>query len=70
MRSLNESKDILLRKSYKGNSAAIVDKETYMKGMENLLSGQRKHKRVILKSNTFLNFEVNQESVKTPFLRT
>ena len=41
-----------------------------MKGMENLLSGQRKHKRVTLKSNTFLNFEVNQESVKTPFLRT
>ena len=68
--SLSKNKDIVIQKSDKGNSVVIVDKETYIKRMENLLSDQRKFERVTLKNVTFLNFVVNQEEPITPFLRT
>ena len=61
MASLSKSKDIVIQKSDKGNSVVIVDKETYIKGMENLLSDERKFERVTLKNDAFLNFVVNQE---------
>ena len=47
--------------SDKAHSFVIVDKETYINRMENLLSNQRKFEKVTLKNNTFLNFVVNQE---------
>ena len=40
--NLSKNKDIVIQKSDKGNSVVIVDKDTYIKRMENLLSGQRK----------------------------
>ena len=54
--SLSKNKDIVIQKSDKGNSVVIVDKETYIKRMENLLSNER----VTLKNDAFLNFVVNQ----------
>ena len=59
--SLSKNKDIVIQKSDKGNSVVIVDKETYIKRMENLLSDQRKFERVTLKNDAFLNFVVNRE---------
>ena len=59
--SLSKNKDIAIQKSDKGNSLVIVDKETYIKRMENLLSDQRNFERVTLKNDAFLNFVVNQE---------
>ena len=59
--SLNKNKDIVIQKSDKGNSVVIVDKEIYIKIMENLLSDQRKFERVALKTDAFLDFVVNQE---------
>ena len=59
--SLSKNKDIIIQKSDKSNSVVIVDKETYFKGMENLLSDERKFERVISKNDAFLNFLVNQE---------
>ena len=59
--NLNENKDIVIQKSDKGNSVIIVDKDTYIKRMENLLSDQRKFEKVTLKNDAFLNFVVNQE---------
>ena len=59
--SLSKNKDIVIQKFDKGNYVIIVDKETYIKRMENLLSDQRKFERVSLKNDTFLNFAVNQE---------
>ena len=61
--NLSKNKDIVIQKSDKGNSAVIVDKDTYIKRMENLLSDQRKFEKVTLKNDTFLNFVVNQESI-------
>ena len=40
--NLSKNKDIVIQKSDKGNSFVIVDKDTYIKRMENLLSDQRK----------------------------
>ena len=59
--NLSKNKDIVIQKSDKGNSVVIVDKDTYIKRMENLLSDQRKFEKVTLKNDTFLNFVVNQE---------
>ena len=59
--NLSKNKDIVIQKSDKGNSVAIVDKDTYIKRMENLLSDQRKFEKVTLKNDAFLNFVVNQE---------
>ena len=36
--NLSKNKDIIIQKSDKGNSVVIVDKDTYVKRMENLLS--------------------------------
>ena len=60
--NLSKNKDIIIQKSDKGNSAVIVDKDTYIKRMENLLSDQRNFEKVTLKNDAFLNFVVNQEN--------
>ena len=54
-------KDTVIEKSEKGNSVAITDKEIYFKRTENILSDQRKFKRITLKYDTFLNFKLNKE---------
>ena len=59
--NLIKNNDIVIQKSDKGNSAVIVDKDTYIKRMENLLSDQKKIEKVTLKNDAFLNFVVNQE---------
>ena len=58
----SKNKDIVIQKSDKGNSAVIVDKDTCIKRMENLLSDQRKPEIVNLKNDAFLNFLVKHES--------
>ena len=50
-----------MQKSDKGNYVVIVDKETYIKRMENLFSVQRKFEWVTLKNDAFLNFVVKPE---------
>ena len=59
--SLSKNKNIVIQKFGKGNSVVIVDKETYIKTIKNLLNDQRKFKRVTWKNNAFLIFVVNQQ---------
>ena len=59
--SLSTNKDIVIQKCDKGNSVVIVDKETYIKRMEKILSDKKKFERVTLKNDAFLSFVVNQE---------
>ena len=59
--NLSKNKDIVIQKSDKGNSV-VVDKDTYIKRMENFLSDQTKSE-VSLKNDTFLNFIANQKKV-------
>ena len=44
--NLSKNKDIVIQKFYKGSSVVIVDKDTYITRMENLLSDQRKFEKV------------------------
>ena len=44
--NLSKNKDLVIQKFDKGNSVAIVDKDTYIKIMENLLIDQRKFEKV------------------------
>ena len=39
--SLRKNKDIVIQKLGKGNSVVMVDKESYIKRMENIFSDQR-----------------------------
>ena len=57
--NLSKNKDIIIQKSDKGNSVVIVDKDTYVKRMENLLSDQKKFEKITLKNDAILNFVVN-----------
>ena len=59
--NLSKNKDIVIQKSDQGNSVVIVDKDTYITRMENVLSDQRKFEKVTLKNDAFLNVVVNQE---------
>ena len=54
--------DIVIQKSDKGSSTVTVDKDSYVKRMENLLSEQRKIEKIGLKNDAFLNFVDNQET--------
>ena len=45
-----------MRKSNKGNSAVIVDKDNCIKRMENRLSDQRKFEKVTLKNDAMKLF--------------
>ena len=45
--NLSKNKDIKIQKSDIGNSAVIVDKDTYIKRIENLLSDQRNLKKIL-----------------------
>ena len=65
--NLSKNKDIIIQKSDKGNTVVIVNKGTYIKRMENLLSDQREFEKVTLKNDIFLNFAVNQEKCFRPY---
>ena len=45
--NLSKNKDIVIQKSDKSNSVVIDDKDTYIKGIENLLSDQRKFEKLL-----------------------
>ena len=53
--------DLIIQKSGKGNSVVIIDRQDYVKKMDNILSDQKIFTTVNLKDDTFLNFAVNQE---------
>ena len=54
-------KDLIIQKSGKGNSVAIVDRQDYIKQMNNIFSYQKKFTMVDMNNETLLNFAVNQE---------
>ena len=53
---------MVIQKPDKGNSVVTVDRQDYIKKMDNILSDQKKFTIVNLKDATLLNFAVNQEN--------
>ena len=52
---------MIIQKSDKDNSVVIVDRQDYIKKMDDILSDQKKFSKVSLKDDTLLNFAINQE---------
>ena len=50
---LSKNKDIVIQKFGKGNSVVIVDKETYIERMKNILNDQRNLKELLWKMTLF-----------------
>ena len=52
---------MIIQKSDKGNSVVIVQRQDYLKKMNDILSDQKKFSKVSLKDDTLLNFAINEE---------
>ena len=65
--NLSKNNDFVIQKSNKDKSVVLVDKDKYIKRMENLLSDQRKFEKITWKIDAFLNFVVNQEKCRYHF---
>ena len=61
LQNLSKNKDLIFQKYDKGNSAVIVQRQDYLKKMNDILSDQKKFSKVSLKDDTLLNFAINQE---------
>ena len=58
MQNLSKTNDLIIHKFDKGNSVVIIDRQHYIKKMDDILSGQKK---LSLKDDTLLNFAINQK---------
>ena len=67
LQNLRKNKNIVVQKSYKGNSFVIVNKVNCLDKMENLLNDTRKFEKINLKNDGILNFAVNKEKRVTIF---
>ena len=61
LQNLSKYKDLIIQKSDKCNSAVIVQRQDYLKKMNDVLSDQKKFSKVSLKDDTLLNFDISQE---------
>ena len=57
---LSKNKNVVVQKADKGNSVVLVDRDVYVKHMENILKDNTKFKKVDIKART-LNFQVDHE---------
>ena len=57
---LSKNKNLVVQKADKGNSMVLVDRDVYVKHMENILKDNTKFKKVDVKTRT-LNFQVNHK---------
>ena len=58
---LSQNKHIVIQKSDKSNSTVIIDRDNYIKKMENFLSNQSKFQKIAAKDDNFFNFITSQE---------
>ena len=61
LQNLSENKNLIIQKSDKGNSVVIVDREDYIRKMNDILNDKKKFWKINMKDNTLLNFAINQE---------
>ena len=61
LQNLSKNKDLIIRKSDKGSPVVIVQRQDYLRKMNDILSDQTKFSKVSLKEDTLLNFFINQK---------
>ena len=59
LQNLSKNKDLIIQKSDKGNSVVIVQRQDYLKKMNDILSDQKKFSKASLKDDTLLNFAIS-----------
>ena len=59
LQNLSKNKDLITQKSDKGNSMVIVDRQDYIKKMDNILTDQNNFTKVNLQDDILLKFSVN-----------
>ena len=65
LRNLTKQKDIIIQNADKGNTIVILDKESYIEKMEELLSDTSKFKRLEIPPDKYLNFVIiSQDKIK------
>ena len=69
LKSLSKNKNLIIQKSDKGNSIAIIDKSDYLEKMRNILSDSSKFTQVSVTEDKQLNFIVNVEKRITDLLK-
>ena len=62
LKKLSQNKLIVNQKSDEGNSIVLVDRDKYIKKMENVLSDQSKFQKTTVKDDEFLNFVTSQNT--------
>ena len=69
LKLLSKNKNLIIQKSYKGSSIAIIDKSNYLEKMRNILYDSSKFTQVSVARNKQLNFIVNVEKYITDLLK-
>ena len=69
LKSLSKNDSLIIQKSDKGNSIAIIDKDDYLQKMRNILSDSSKFSEVFVTNEKRLNFLVNMEKQITDLLK-
>ena len=69
LKSLLKNDSLIIQKSYKGNSIAIIGKDDYLQKMRNILSDSSKFSEVFVTNEKHLNFLVNIEKQITDPLK-
>ena len=61
LQNLSKNKDLIIQKSDRGNSVGIVQRQYYIKKINDFLSDQKKFSKVSLKDDILLNLAISQE---------
>ena len=69
LKGLSANKDLIIQKSDKGNSAALLNRNDYIELLNEMLSDSSKFKKLNIKPGKEINFLLQQEVSLTNFLK-
>ena len=69
LKSLSKNDSLIIQKSDKGNSIAIINKDDYLQKMRNVLSDSSKFSEICITKEKHLNFLINIEKQITDLLK-
>ena len=69
LKSLSSNKDLIVQKSDKGNSVVLLNRNDYIKRLNEMLSDSSKFKKLNIKHGKEITFLLQQEDRLTNFLK-
>ena len=69
LKSLSKNDSLIIQKSDKGNSIAIINKDDYLQKLRNILSDSSKFSEICITKEEHLNFLINIEKQITDLLK-